>query len=249
MQLFDKPEIFQPFTDVIAVQSKRRGGVSIAPFDSLNLGLSTEDVTEAIKENRHLFFTAAGIPEGQIASSHQVHGNEVWVANEPGRANGYDAVITNKPGIFAGVTVADCTPVLIYDAKNKAVAAIHAGWRGTAGNIVSNTLKKMQEQFGTEGRDCYAYIGTCISYQAFEVGAEVAEQFDKEFTHFDKEKRKYFVDLKRANLQQLLSFDIPENRVGISVKCTVLNNDEYFSFRKEKGQTGRMIALIGLRVK
>jgi hypothetical protein len=247
MKLFDTPDIFRQFPELIAVQSRRTGGVSKNPFDSLNLGLSTEDAPEAVKENRKLFFEATGIPQDQIASSHQVHGNEVLVAAEPGRADGFDAVITNKPGLFAGVTVADCTPVLIYDPVHHAVAAIHAGWRGTAAKIVSNALHSMREKYGTQGKDCYAYIGTCISYEAFEVGPEVAAQFDKQFVHFDPAKQKHFADLKRANLHQLERAGVPESHVGISVKCTVLNNDEYFSFRKEKGKTGRMLALIGIK--
>lgn len=245
MQLFDTPEIFKQFPELLAVQSRRTGGVSKAPFTSLNLGLSTDDPDVAA--NRKLFFDAAGIDESRIASAHQVHGNKVYVAEMPGRQEGYDAVITNKPGIIAGVTIADCTPVLIYDKVNHAVAAVHAGWRGTAGKIVTEALSAMQKNFGTSGENCYACIGTCISFAAFEVGEEVAKEFDAAFVRFDNEKQKYFVDLKAANLKQLMEFGIPSSQIEISEKCTMLNNGEYFSYRKEKGQTGRMLALIGLR--
>lgn len=247
MQLFDQPTIFKDFPELIAVQSKRNGGVSSKPYDSLNLGLSTADSETSVAENRKLFFTAAGIDEKQIASAHQVHGNDILLATKPERENGYDAIITNTGGIIAGVTIADCTPVLIYDRKNKAVGAIHAGWRGTAGSIVARTLSAMQKHFGTNGADCYAYIGTCISFGAFEVGPEVAEQFEEQFVRYDTDKQKHFVDLKGANLSQLLAFGMPENQIEISKKCTVLNNDKYFSYRHEKGSTGRMLALIGIR--
>jgi copper oxidase (laccase) domain-containing protein len=92
-----------------------------------------------------------------------VHGNEILIAHEPQRATGYDAVITNKVNLFVAVTIADCTPVLIYDKRTHALAAIHAGWRGTAAKIVERTLNEMQKNFGTNAADCFAYIGTCIS--------------------------------------------------------------------------------------
>lgn len=244
--LFERPQIFLRFPALIAVQSKRTGGFSKAPYNSLNLGLSTTDVAEDLQQNRRLFFESIGIKEDQIASSHQVHDNKVYCATNPGRENGFDAVITNKPGLIAGVTIADCTPVLIYDSKNKAVAAIHAGWRGTQKNIVSEALKAMRENFGTQGKDCYAYIGTCISFDAFEVGREVAEQFDQKFVRRTSDNDKFQVDLKSVNNAQLVNFGLPQNNIEISKKCTVLNNDEFFSYRLEKGLTGRMIALIGM---
>lgn len=243
--LFEKPVIFSRFPDLIAVQSKRTGGFSTGSFNSLNLGLSSGDKEEDIQKNRKAFFESVGITENQIASSHQVHDNKVYCANEPGRKSGFDAVITNKPGLIAGVTIADCTPLLVYDSKTGAVAAIHAGWRGTQKKIVTETLRAMNENFGTKGQDCYAYIGACISYEAFEVGQEVAEQFDKEFVKQINDTEKYKVDLKGLNNLQLNQFGIPQSNIEISAKCTVLNNDEFFSYRLEKGQTGRMIALIG----
>lgn len=245
--MIDVPFIFKQFGNVKAAQSKRKGGFSQQPFDSLNLGLSTKDDSEAIFKNRKLFFEALGTTEDQVAHSHQVHGNKILVADHAKHTDGYDAIITNKPGLFVCVTVADCTPILIYDHKQKAVAAIHSGWKGTVLKIVTNTLNEMQKQYGTFGVDCYAYIGTCISYESFEVGEEVASQFDKQFVRFDEVKQKYFVDLKSDNEQQLKAFGIPSSQIEITKTCTVINNDEYFSYRKEKGLTGRMLAAIGIK--
>ena len=243
--MIDSPKIFSTFPHLIAAQSKRIGGVSVGDFNSLNLGLSTEDKKNNIEQNRTLFFSSLGINESNLASSHQVHGNEILIAHEAQRATGYDAVITNKVNLFVAVTIADCTPVLIYDKHTHAVAAIHAGWRGTASKIVERTLNEMQKNFGTNAADCFAYIGTCISKNAFEVGNEVAEQFDNAFVHFNETKQKHYVDLKAANLQQLQGFGIPISQIEIAETCTVLNNDSYFSYRKENGKTGRMLAVIG----
>lgn len=243
--MIDKPSIFSSFKNLVAAQSTRMGGLSTGDFNSLNLGLSTEDNTQHVLENRKLFFEQLGINETQVASSHQTHGTNVLLANEAQRAQDFDAIITNKANLFVAVTIADCVPVLIYDKHTQAVAAIHAGWRGTAGKIIENTLHEMYKHFGTQGKDCFAFIGTCISKQAFEVNTDVAEQFENEFVLYNSEKNKYYVDLKSANHKQLKGFGIPTKQIEVASTCTVLNNNRYFSYRKEKGNTGRMLAVIG----
>ncbi|MFT4030946.1 MAG: peptidoglycan editing factor PgeF [Siphonobacter sp.] len=245
--LFRKPAIFQPFPHILAAESTRHGGVSQPPYASLNLGGSTQDDPENVAENRHRFYEGLGISANQVASSHQIHGSETWITSQPGRQHGHDSVITSQPGVVALVTVADCTPILVYDAGKNVVAAIHAGWRGTVSEIVRQTLERMQDTFGTRPKDCYAYVGTCIDECSFEVGDEVAEQFDTSFKRFSEEKAKYCVDLKQANATQLRTFGIPENQIEISKYSTVLNNEDYFSYRLEKGQTGRMVAVIGIK--
>ncbi|MCY7349567.1 MAG: peptidoglycan editing factor PgeF [Cytophagaceae bacterium] len=238
------PGLFTQFPNLIAVESTRHGGVSPAPFNTLNLGLSTGDVRKNILENRRRFFTGLGIDPAQVATSHQVHGEQILYADTPGHRQGYDALITNQPGVFVAVSIADCTPILVYDSKNGAVAAIHAGWRGTVAGIVSKTLHDMAARFGTQAADCYAYVGTCIDECAFEVGADVAEHFTDAFKRFDPKKQKFFVDLKAANHAQLRAFGIPDSQLEISPFSTVGHNADYFSHRLERGQTGRMMAGI-----
>lgn len=242
---FIQPAIFQSFENLIAAESTRHGGVSKPPFHSLNLGINTADLIEHVNENRRLFFEQLGISTNQFASSFQIHGDKVKVVTQPERTEGYDALVTNIPNLYIGVTVADCTPILIYDAKQQAVAAIHAGWRGTAAQIVAKTLATMHENFGTQPTDCYAYIGTCIDFCDFEVGEEVAAQFDAEVKQFDTLRGKYLIDLKKANAAQLLAFGIPPQQIQISEYSTIAHNQDFFSYRLEKGQTGRMLAIIG----
>lgn len=240
------PKIFD-HSRIIAAQSTRLGGVSSKPFDSMNLGLSVNDDEKNVWKNRELFFGGLGIKLLQVSRCYQVHGNEVLIVNEPVTNEKYDAQITNKQSIYLTVSVADCTPILIHDEKNNAVAAIHAGWRGTAGKIVNKALQLMKENYGTEGKDCKAFIGACISYENFEVGDEVAEHFDDSQKRFDAAKQKWFVNLKEANKEQLLDFGLSDDNIEISNYCTVENNDTFFSHRKEKGITGRMMAVIGMR--
>ncbi|MBD2704898.1 peptidoglycan editing factor PgeF [Spirosoma sp. BT702] len=244
--LYTKPTIFSDFPNVMAAESTRHGGVSPEPFASLNLGINTDDDPANVTENRRRFFAAIGADEASVASSYQVHGTSVLVVSEPGRFEGYDALITNKPAIWVGVTVADCVPILIYDRTNQAVAAIHAGWRGTVGEIVSKALAMMHNQYGTVATDCNAYVGTCIDECSFEVGPEVGEQFASAFKRIDPTTKKDCVDLKGANRQQLIDFGIPASQIAVSPFSTIEHNTDYFSYRAEKGQTGRMLAVIGI---
>ncbi|MFN4145344.1 MAG: peptidoglycan editing factor PgeF [Runella sp.] len=247
MMMYRQPAIFQAFEGVLAAESMRHGGVSPAPYHSLNLGINTHDTPDHVATNRALFLTSLGITENQLATSFQVHGEEIAIVSSGGRSEGFDALITDSPNVFVGVTVADCTPILIFDSARRVAAAVHAGWKGTAARLVSKTLQTMQQTFGSKPADCYAYIGTCIDECAFEVGEEVAARFSDSFKRFDVNIGKYFIDLKRANAAQILDFGLPATQIEISPFSTVLHNDDYFSHRANQGQTGRMMALIGFR--
>lgn len=241
------PTIFASYARVAAAESTRHGGVSQAPFASLNLGLHTADALEAVAENRRRFFAACGFAPDRTAGSHQVHGAEVLRVEEPGYHHGYDALITNRPHLLITVTVADCTPVLIYDPVQEAVAAVHAGWKGTIAGIVRKTLIEMQQAYGTQASDCLAYIGTCIDHCDFAVDADVADHFGAAHKSWDAEKGKFFVHLKAANRDLLLAAGMLPERIQVSPFSTFTHHQDYFSHRYEKGNTGRLLAAIGLR--
>jgi YfiH family protein len=241
-----KPKIFSQFKNLVAAESTRHGGVSLAPYDTLNLGGSTQDKPELVAENNLRFFASLGIGLDQVAKSHQVHGSEVLAVRKAGRFEGYDAMITNVAGIQLAVTIADCTPILLFDPQKKVIAAIHAGWRGTVLQIVRKTLLVMNQEYGSVSKNCYAYIGTCIDHCSFEVGEEVAEHFGVDHKEWNDIKQKYFVNLKAANRDQLIAEGVDPKNIEISPYSTVLNNDDYFSYRKENGITGRMLATIGM---
>ncbi len=242
-----KPSLFSLFPNIIAAESTRNGGVSAAPLSSLNLSYRVGDEAANVTENRRRFFHGQGIHLEQLATSHQVHGDKILYAIEPGDYTGFDALVSDQKEVFVAVSIADCTPILIYDAENEVVAAVHAGWRGTVEGIVFKTLETMQEHFGTQPEHCFAYIGTCIDECSYEVDADVADNFPNEFKKYDAQLNKFFVDLKNGNKDQLITFGIPAAQIEVSPYSTVLNNDQYFSHRKEKGQTGRMMAVIGMR--
>ncbi|MBC7921034.1 MAG: laccase domain-containing protein, partial [Ferruginibacter sp.] len=111
--LYHQPALFSAFPSLVAAQSKRHGGVSLPPFASLNLGLRSGDEAGNVLENRRRFFGSLGIETDQVALSHQVHGDQILLAGTPGSYEGYDALITGRPGLFVAVSVADCVPVLV----------------------------------------------------------------------------------------------------------------------------------------
>jgi YfiH family protein len=240
------PEIFTGFTNLVTGESTRHGGVSPVPYNALNLGGATQDAPENVLENNKRFFGSLNINFEKVAKSHQVHGAEILTVTKAGRYEGYDALITNIPNIQLAVTIADCTPVLIFDPVKKAVAAIHAGWRGTVQEIVLKTAFALQKEYGSDPQDCLAYVGTCIDECSFEVGEDVAGNFVSDFKRWDDKKKKFFVDLKSANKDQLLRAGIKPENIEVSPFSTILNNNDYFSYRYENGLTGRMLATIGL---
>jgi polyphenol oxidase len=245
--MYISSELLRQFPELTAAQSTRHGGVSDAPYQSLNLAHRGPDNLEAIAENRRLFCAAIGWNPEQLVWSYQVHGVEIWKPETAGGVEGYDAFITAQKGLLLAVSVADCTPILIFDAQNEVVAAVHAGWRGTVAGLVGLTLRHMADQFDTVGANCYAFIGACIDATTFEVGDEVATQFDAKHKKWDETRQKYCIDLKRANADQLIDFGVPVHQIEISPYSTVLHNEQFFSYRAEQGETGRMLAVIGMR--
>jgi YfiH family protein len=244
---FRPSTLLTDFQHIVAGQSTRHGGVSMGPYASLNLGISTADDQSAVSENRRLFFAALGFEPEQTASSHQIHGDSILHVRAPGRYDGYDALVTTEKNLLLNVTVADCTPILIYDPVKEAIAAIHAGWKGTVLQIAAKTLQQMKALFGTKGEDCRAFIGTCIDRCDYEVDEDVAQHFDEEFAEWNAEKNKFQLDLKAANRAQLLTQGVPYQNIEVSPYSTVAHVADYFSHRDEKGITGRMLAVIAMK--
>jgi YfiH family protein len=216
--------------------------VSSEAYQSLNLGVHTYDDPLAIEANLKLFCADLGIAPEALARSYQVHGSAIWTTTEAGYQSGFDAILTSEQGIFAGVGIADCCPILLADPVLKTAAAIHAGWKGTVAAIVHQTASAMIAT-GSNPADILAYICPCISLENFEVGDEVAEQFE----HKEKRGARWHVDLKAANAAQLRNLGI--SQIEVSDYCTVGNNDLFFSHRQEKGVTGRMLAVIGFQLR
>ncbi len=243
--MFKKPQIFAPYGSLVALQTTRHGGISPEPFASLNLGTNTCDDPANILRNREILCGHLGLEPSSLVTANQIHGTKVFHADAGGHRSGYDAFVTGERDVFLCILTADCYPVLLFDPEHEASGAAHAGWKGTAANVAAITIETMQEKFGTSPSRCRAYIGTGISGSAYEVGREVAARFNNKYLSPTRDGR-FLLDLAAANLDQLLEAGIPRNAIEVSPFCTVRNNKDFFSHRKEGGKTGRMISLIGI---
>ncbi|WP_317899549.1 peptidoglycan editing factor PgeF [Aurantibacillus circumpalustris] len=219
--------------------STRLGGVSSIPFDSLNLGGSQDD-SEKIKENRKIALEKINLSSTQLFTLKQVHGNDVCFPQSQPQEG--DALVTDKKNTTLAISIADCYPVLFYDEVNHIIGAAHAGWRGTQAKIVETTLKAMI-QLGAKTENIQVAIGQGISQDKFEVGAEVIEKF-REAGFPEKCWSGNKIDLIACNLFTLFQNNIPKKNVWTMNRCTFEN--DFFSYRQDKGVTGRMWAVISM---
>jgi YfiH family protein len=241
--MFIRPKIFEQFPELVAAQSTKEGGVSAPPY-GLNLSNHVGDNPENVLENRRRFYEAIGIPSGaKLVFQNQVHSAIITIATgDEGIIPQSDALITKKQNVFLVVSIADCTPVLLYDPVTKYAAGIHAGWRGTEQLIAYSTLKKLLS-LGCEAENIYAFIGASASGANYEVGSEVATLFEKKY-YSEKENGKCLLDIKKANLDQLLAGGIPAEQIEVNPRCTITDLDLH-SYRRGGKKSGRMFAVIG----
>lgn len=223
----------------------RRGGFSIGPYHSLNLGRSTLDDPRTVEKNWARLCALAGIPQVNWVSAQQVHSDRLlWttaleerneIHREPKTA---DAVATDLRGIAVHVRTADCVPILLISRKARLAAAVHAGWRGTVGNIAGQSAAAMRERY-PQADDIEALIGPSIGPCCFVVDSSVSSQFDSRFVLGQDPIR---VNLWQANAAQLERAGIDGSKIAAAGVCTVCNPDLFFSHRRDRGTTGRMIA-------
>ncbi len=160
-----------------------------------------------------------------------------------------DAVITNRKDVIIGVQTADCVPILLYDSRANAIGAVHAGWRGTAAQILKKAIRAMEDRFGSSASNIIVAIGPSIKGCCYNVGYEVIEAVKiatGKGDYWTKKGEQYFADLSIANRQQAISSDIPSENIWISEDCTFCLPEKYFSYRYAKGPTGRQGGFIGL---
>lgn len=194
-----------------------------------------------------------GITEPHLILPSQTHSINVKLVDQntmPEDLADTDALITNAPGLCISVMSADCVPILLYDPENFAAGAVHAGWRGTVGKILTGTVKAMQREFGTDPAALVAGIGPSICPEVYEVGEEVLEAVEQAFGKTEGLIRnrtpegKGYVDLWEANRRQLLSLGVRNECIEVAGICTYRHADQFFSARKSKNQAGRFAAGI-----
>jgi YfiH family protein len=279
--------------------STRVGGCSrVYGKGDLNLGFTKDDASSVVERNRSAFLRQIGAirPERRSLQSSSPNGSRkdvdvLWpliglrqihsdiirhVDSIPEEPLSGDGMISATPGLLLGIQTADCLPVILVDAKRKAVGVFHAGWRGTVKRIVEKGVGEMHRCFGSRPRDLKAAIGPGIQGCCYEVGEEVRVKFESQFAYGAKlfrevkesnpVREKYpllflsarapghsdlpkliFLDLVEANRQQLLAAGVPTKNIETSEFCTNCRPDLLFSYRAERGKTGRMMAVAGIR--
>jgi len=254
--------------------STRPGGVSELNGEKvLNLSFMDWDENQRVEENRRRFQAAIGAEDFRLALMKQIHSDVIHVfRREPAEACRGDASVTKRPGLLLAVQTADCVPILLADPKKRTVAAVHAGWSGTLGRIAEKTVGCMRLEFGSRPEDLLAAVGPSIGPCCYEVGAEFVPRFMAQFAdaaeYFDEPRsgeepnplqwlnmappghqpppKNVHLDLRRANVSQLLAAGLRVQNIFVSDLCTACHTDLFFSYRKEGVQSGRLMTVIGV---
>ncbi len=255
--------------------STRPGGVS--PLNGrqvLNLSFMEWDTRENVAENRRLLQAALGAEDFTLAPLKQIHSDVIHLFSAPpAYARKGDAYATNCSGLLLAVQTADCVPILLVDPKKHAVAAIHAGWKGTLARIAEKAVGRLRLEFGSKPADLLAALGPSIGPCCYEVGAEFVTKFTAQFAdaseYFDEPRtgdepnplqwlsmmppghqpppRNVHLDLPKANRAQLLAAGLRPQNIFVSGLCTACRTDLFFSHRREGACSGRLLSVIGIR--
>ena len=237
--------------DLVHALFTRQGGVSRAPFNTLNLGHTVGDELEAVRLNHERALAAVGLRRADVVTAHLVHGARVAVVGREDRGRvcaETDALITAEPGVALLLRFADCVPVLLFDPRRRVIGLAHAGWRGLPAGVVPATVATMTRAFGCRPADIWAGVGPSIGPCCYQVGPEVIAQVATVMNGrrpFRQVGQRVHLDLWAAVRGQLE--DAGVGRVAVAAQCTACHTDEWFSHRAEHGRTGRFGVVMSLR--
>ncbi|MGQ9681122.1 MAG: peptidoglycan editing factor PgeF [Anaerolineae bacterium] len=228
----------------------RLGGVSAPPYASLNVGASVGDEPRAVEANRRRCYAALGLAEQQVVTCYQVH-SDVVVPVTPADGGkvveSTDGLCTDSVGLALFLRFADCVPILLYDAEHRAIALVHAGWKGTLAGIAARAVQAMREHYGSRPEAIHAGLGPAIGPCCYEIGPDLAEPFARRFGDGVLRRQAaggQSLDLPAANARVLAEEGV--RCIEHAGLCTACRVDEFFSHRQEGGQTGRLAALAVL---
>lgn len=250
-----------PGGDQLSVQgfTTRHGGLSRAPYNSFNLGFNTQDQHCNVEGNRSLLARSMGSRLERLVTVTQVHGSDLLVLDAPNPDFSHfqrlecDGIVTNQPQVLIGICVADCYPILILDPEKRAVAALHAGWKGTAAGICRKGVSAMVEFFGSRPSALHAAIGPGIGPCCYEVDEPVRSAFMAQgngwepFAQPGADPGRWRLDLATANRLQLMQAGIPAAQISTAGQCVSCLANLFFSHRRDHGETGRQMGFIMLR--
>lgn len=251
------------FSDIDHFVSGRAGGYSKGPFRSLNTGFHVGDNDWTVLQNRKKLAAALGAELDQLTFGSQTHSSNIAIVDACRKGKGgaehetaipnSDGLITNTPNVYLCVQVADCVPILLYDPRQRVIAALHAGWRGTLRKIAEAGVKMMMHTYGSCPSDILAAIGPSNGPCCYEVGEDVKQETLRSLGSLHDiiteapNPGKYIFNQWKANYKQILECGVPEQNIEVSALCNHCHSDLFFSSRKDNGLTGRYAAGIILR--
>lgn len=247
-----KVAAWQSFDGLLHGFLGRGGGKSTGVYGGLNLSYRVGDDNKVVSENVCDMKQAVGIHDGRIVTMKQVHGDQVVeVADKKIKEAGEcDGMVTAEPGIFLGVLTADCVPILFVAPAHKRVAAVHAGWRGTLAGIAAKTVQQFKDNHGIPAAAIEVAIGPAIGRCCYEVGDDVARPVHERWgaaaeACTDRTGAKPHLDLRGLNRAILEQAGIPAEQIHELGGCTRCSGDDFYSYRRARGETGRQMSFIG----
>jgi polyphenol oxidase len=239
-------------TGLIHAVSARQGGISPAPFDTLNFSQSVGDEPANVQANLNRWYNALGLDPAVVVQASQAQADQIALVDARHRGtriDNVDALITKTPGVALMLRFADCVPILLFDPVQRAIGLVHAGWRGTVLKIVTRAAQGMFDTFGTRPRDLIACIAPSIGPCCYRVGddvvARVRDSFENTNDLLISQLDGFHLDLWQANAMQLRALGVKQ--MEITNLCTAHHTDEFFSHRAAQGKTGRFGAIIALK--
>lgn len=230
----------------------RRGGKSVGPYAELNVSYRVGDDPKVVSQNVCDMKLAVGIHDGRIVTMKQVHGDKIVEVKDKKlkEAGEADGMITAETDIYLGVLTADCVPILFVAPKNKLLAAVHAGWRGTLAGIAEKAARLFTDQLHVSSDKIEVALGPTIGSCCYEVKDDVAVPLLKRWggtaqASIQKRNGKTYLDLRQLNRSVLSQAGIPETNIFQIGPCTSCSPDDFFSYRRERSETGRQISFIG----
>ena len=242
--LIINPYIFKQFPEITFGFSTKVGLQRKKPY-YFNMSSSVGDNPQIITENREKFFNELEMNSESVAYHKQVHGDKISFVNSGGVCGESDAMITDKNNIGLAISSADCCVVFIYDPVNKVIAGVHSGWRGTSKAILVKVLQTLSNEFDSAPGDLICYLSPSITGKNYEVGVEVAEQFD--LNYLKQINGKYLLDIPKVNEDLLLNYGVNPYNIQVSNLCSYEYSSILHSYRRDGKKSGRALGVIAMR--
>jgi len=238
-----KSLLFNGSPNIIFGMASKIDDESKSPF-GFNLSLTVGDDNQRVQMDRQRFFQSLTL-SNRVATQHQVHGDKIIFVDKPGDQGESDAMITDKLNLGLAINTADCASIFLYEPKRKIIAGVHSGWRGTSLKILEKTMLMLEEDCKADPKEIIVYLGPSISQKNYEVGEEVARNFDEKYLLPDGEK--FLLDVAKINYDILRKFEVRKENIQLSTLCSYEWNSLFHSFRRDGKCSGRTLGVLAMK--